>query len=152
MSGLGRIAFLGTGPFGVPLLERLSAEAEDLLVISQPDRPAGRGLRWRASAVAEWARDHDLRVEAPRRLRSDEGRGLLHEFAPDGLLLAAYGQLVPTDLLDAFSRMEPTSDPLRPQLLATGRHAQDLGYAPAGDLAGLVDPAVLEEAHRSARR
>ena len=67
MSGLGRIAFLGTGPFGVPLLERLSAEADELLVISQPDRPAGRGLRWRASAVAEWGRQHGLRVEAPRR-------------------------------------------------------------------------------------
>jgi methionyl-tRNA formyltransferase len=104
MSGLGRIAFLGTGPFGVPLLERISAEADELLVVSQPDRPAGRGLRWRASAVAEWGRAHDLRVEVPRRLRSDEGRELLRDFAPDGLLLAAYGQLVPTDLLEAFLR------------------------------------------------
>ena len=104
MSGLGRIAFLGTGPFGVPLLERIAREADELLVVSQPDRPAGRGLRWRASAVSEWARDHDVRVEAPRRLRSDEGHAALREFAPDGLLLAAYGQLVPADLLDAFPR------------------------------------------------
>jgi methionyl-tRNA formyltransferase len=104
MSGLGRIAFLGTGPFGVPLLERLADAADELLVISQPDRPAGRGLRSRPSAVAAWAREHDLPVEAPRRLRSVEGRQLLHEFAPEGLLLVAYGQLVPPDLLDAFPR------------------------------------------------
>ncbi|HEX3220847.1 MAG TPA: methionyl-tRNA formyltransferase [Candidatus Limnocylindria bacterium] len=104
MSGLGRIAFLGTGPFGVPLLERIAAGADELLVLSQPDRPAGRGLQFRASAVAEWARQHGLRVEAPSRLRSDAARELLDSFAPDGLLLVAYGQLVPADLLEAFPR------------------------------------------------
>jgi methionyl-tRNA formyltransferase len=96
---LGRIAFLGTGSFGLPLLERLAAKADELLVISQPDRPAGRGLETKSSAVASWAREHGIQVETPRRLRSDEGRGVLGAFAPDGLLLAAYGQLVPPDLL-----------------------------------------------------
>jgi len=104
MSGLGRIAFLGTGPFGVPLLARIADGADEVLVVTQPDRPAGRGLRSRASAVADAARQLNLRVEAPLRLRSDEARGLLRDFAPDGLLLAAYGQLVPGDLLDAFDR------------------------------------------------
>jgi methionyl-tRNA formyltransferase len=104
MSGLGRIAFLGTGPFGVPLLERVSEAADELLIVTQPDRQAGRGLRWRASAVAQWGRDRGLRVEAPRRLRSDEGHAILRDFAPDGLLLAAYGQLVPAGLLAAFDR------------------------------------------------
>jgi len=101
---LGRLAFLGTGAFGVPLLSRLPELSDELLVISQPDRPAGRGLQTRSSPVASWARDHDLRVETPRRLRSDEGRGLIHAFAPDGLLLAAYGQLVPSDLLEVAQR------------------------------------------------
>jgi methionyl-tRNA formyltransferase len=105
MSGLGRVAFLGTGPFGVPLLERLAGMADELLVVTQPDRPAGRGLHFRASAVADWSREHGLRVEAPLRLRSEEGRELLHHYAPDGILLAAYGQLVPADLLDAFPRL-----------------------------------------------
>lgn len=104
MPQLGRIAFLGTGSFGVPLLSRLPALADDLLVVSQPDRPAGRGLQTRPSPVAAWARDHDIRVEAPRRLRSDEGSSLLRTFQPDGLLLAAYGQLVPPELLEVAKR------------------------------------------------
>ncbi|MGZ6373097.1 MAG: methionyl-tRNA formyltransferase [Candidatus Limnocylindria bacterium] len=104
MPQLGRIAFLGTGSFGVPLLSRLSVLADELLVISQPDRPAGRGLQTRPSPVAAWAREHGVRVATPRRLRSDEGRELLGSYAPEGLLLAAYGQLVPADLLDIAAR------------------------------------------------
>lgn len=104
MSQLGRIAFLGTGSFGVPLLSRLPALCDDVLVISQPDRPAGRGLQTRPSPVAAWAREHDVSLETPRRLRSDEASALLRQFAPDGLLLAAYGQLVPPDLLEVGPR------------------------------------------------
>ena len=95
MSSLGRVAFLGTGPFGVPLLARVADLTDALVVVSQPDRPAGRGLQSRPSPIAAWARQHDLPVETPRRLRSDEARQALDRFAPDGLLLVAYGQLVP---------------------------------------------------------
>lgn len=104
MPSIGRIAYLATGPFGVPLLARLPVLADELLVVSQPDRPAGRGLRTRPSPVAAWAREHGVRVETPRRLRSSEGQDLLRSFAPDGLLLAAYGQLVPDDLLGVAAR------------------------------------------------
>ncbi len=104
MARLGRLAFLGTGAFGVALLDRAADLADELLVISQPDRPAGRRLRTRPSPVAAFARERGLRVETPRRLRSDEGRALLAEFSPDGLLLVAYGQLVPDDLLSLAPR------------------------------------------------
>ena len=104
MGGLGRIVFLGTGPFAVPLLSRLPALADELLVVSQPDRPAGRKLRTRPSPVAAWAREHDVPLATPRRLRSAEGRELLTGYAPDGLLLTAYGQLVPDDLLAVAPR------------------------------------------------
>ncbi|HEX6139837.1 MAG TPA: methionyl-tRNA formyltransferase [Candidatus Limnocylindria bacterium] len=104
MARLGRLAFLGTGAFGVPLLARLPELADDLLVISQPDRPAGRKLQQRASPVAAWAREHGVRVETPVRIRSDEGRRALRDFAPDGLLLAAYGQLLPDDVLQVAAR------------------------------------------------
>ena len=56
MGGIGRVAFLGTGALGVPLLARLPELASDLLVISQPDRPAGRGLALRPSPIAALAR------------------------------------------------------------------------------------------------
>lgn len=104
MASLGRLAFLGTGIFAVPLLARLPSLTDDLLVISQPDRPAGRGLQTRPSPVAAWARDQGLRVETPRRIRSDEGRAVLAGFQPHGLLLVAYGQLVPDDLLAVAAR------------------------------------------------
>ncbi|HYM53195.1 MAG TPA: methionyl-tRNA formyltransferase [Candidatus Dormibacteraeota bacterium] len=104
MARLGRLAFIGTGAFGVPLLTRLPDLADELLVVSQPDRPAGRGLQPRASPIAAWARAQGLRVETPRGLRSDEARAMLPAFAPDGLLLVAYGQLVPPDLLELAPR------------------------------------------------
>lgn len=120
MGRLGRIAFLGTGAFGIPLLERLPALADELLVVSQPDRPAGRRLRTRPAPVAAWAREREVALATPRRLRSDEGRGILEEFAPDGLLLAAYGQLVPPAIL-ALARREPLN--VHPSLLPRHRGA-----------------------------
>jgi len=101
---LGRLAFLGTGAFGVPLLERLVEVTDDLLVVSRPDEPAGRGLRHRPAAIAAAARERGLQLATPRRLRSEDGRRLLRDFRPDGLLLVSYGQLVPADLLTIGSR------------------------------------------------
>lgn len=104
MGRVGRLAFLGTGSFAVPLLSRLPALADQLLVVSAPDRPAGRHLRSRPTPVAALARELRLPLITPARLRSDEGRAALREFSPDGLLLAAYGQLVPADVLSLGSR------------------------------------------------
>ncbi len=141
MPPLGRIAFLGTGSFGVPFLSRLPELSDHLLVISQPDRPAGRGLQTRPSPVAAWAREHDVAVETPRRLRSDEGRELLRRFAPDGLLLAAYGQLVPPDLLEVAPR-QPLN--VHPSLLPHHRGAAPVASTIlAGDAEGGVSLMVM---------
>ena len=117
---IGRIAFLGTGAFGVPLLERLADRADELLVVSQPARPAGRGLRPRHSPVADVALRRGLTLVTPARLRSDEGRAALRHFSPDGLVLAAYGQLVPPDLL-ALAPRRPLN--VHPSLLPRHRGA-----------------------------
>ena len=141
MAQLGRIAFLGTGSFGVPLLSRLPALSDELLVISQPDRPAGRGLQTRQSPIAAWAREHDLAVATPRRLRSDEGRAILRRYAPDGLLLAAYGQLVPPDLLEVAQR-PPLN--VHPSLLPRHRGAAPVASTIlAGDPQGGVSLMVM---------
>lgn len=135
------MAFLGTGSFGVPLLAKLPALCDEILVISQPDRPAGRGLQPRSSPVAAWARDRGLRVETPERLRSDEGRQLVRGFAPDGLLLAAYGQLVPTDLLEIAPR-PPLN--VHPSLLPRHRGAAPVASTIlAGDAEGGVTLMVM---------
>jgi methionyl-tRNA formyltransferase len=133
---LGRLAFLGTGAFGVPLLARLPRLADELLVVSQPDRPAGRGLQPRPSPVAAWARANDVRLETPRRLRSEEGRSALRGFAPDGLLLVAFGQLVPPDLLELAPR-PPLN--VHPSLLPRHRGAAPVASTIlAGDPSGGV--------------
>jgi len=143
VGGIGRIAFLGTGSFGVPLLGRLQELADDLLVVSQPDRPAGRRLQLRAPAVAAWARAHGIRTEAPRRLRSDEGRAILHGFKPDGLLLVAYGQLVPDDLLSISTR-PPLN--VHPSLLPRHRGAAPVASTIlAGDAEGGVTLMVMTD-------
>ena len=141
MPQLGRIAFLGTGPFAVPLLSRLPALCDELIVVSQPDRPAGRGLQSRPSPVAAWARQHGVAVETPRRLRSDEARAILDGFAPDGLLLAAYGQLVPADLLSLAAR-PPLN--VHPSLLPRHRGAAPVASTIlAGDPEGGVTLMVM---------
>ena len=139
--GIGRICFLGTGGFGVPLLAHVAERADDLLVVSQPDRPAGRRLQLRATPVASFAREHGIRVLTPNRLRSDEARGALADWAPDGMVLVAYGQLVPQDLLDLGSR-PPLN--VHPSLLPRHRGAAPVaGTILAGDSEGGVTLMVM---------
>ncbi|MBW3612758.1 MAG: methionyl-tRNA formyltransferase [Chloroflexi bacterium] len=141
MGRIGRIAFLGTGAFGLPLLRRVAAMADEMLVISQPDRPAGRRLRMRAAPIAAYAREHGMRVLAPGRLRSDEAREALRAFRPDGLLLVSYGQLVPRDLLDMAPR--PALN-VHPSLLPRHRGAAPVaGTILAGDAEGGVTLMVM---------
>lgn len=144
MAGIGRIAFLGTGSFGLPLLHRVSALADDLLVVTQPDRPAGRRLHMRASPIASYARERGIEVLSPNRLRSDEARDGLRRYAPDGLLLAAYGQLVPGDILEIGGR-SPLN--VHPSLLPRHRGAAPVaGTILAGDAdAGLSLMVMIEE-------
>ena len=141
MGRIGRIAFLGTGAFGLPLLDRVADMADELLVVSQPDRPAGRRLRLRAAPIAGRARERGLRVVTPERLRSEEARRLLCDFAPDGMLLASYGQLVPADMLELGSR-PPLN--VHPSLLPRHRGAAPVaGTILAGDAEGGVTLMVM---------
>jgi methionyl-tRNA formyltransferase len=138
---IGRVAFLGTGAFGVPLLARVVEAADDLLVVSQPDRPAGRRLQLRSTPVTAFAREHGVRVVTPHRLRSEEGRMALRAFAPDGIVLVAYGQLVPADLLEV-GRRPPLN--VHPSLLPRHRGAAPVaGTILAGDERGGVTLMVM---------
>ena len=131
MGGIGRIAFLGTGAFGVPLLSHVAGQADDLIVISQPDRPAGRRRQLRATPVTAFAREHGIPVLTPHRLRSDEATDALRTYAPDGLVLVAYGQIVPQALLDVAER-PPLN--VHPSLLPRHRGAAPVaGTILAGD-------------------
>jgi methionyl-tRNA formyltransferase len=95
-----RIIYAGTPPFAVPALEALRAAGHDVpLVLTQPDRPAGRGLKLTPSAVAQAAAHAGLRVEKPKTLRAPESQQLLREADADVMVVAAYGLILPAEVL-----------------------------------------------------
>jgi methionyl-tRNA formyltransferase len=94
-----RIVFFGTPDFAVPSLEGLIAEHTVVGVVTQPDRPRGRGQRVTDSPVKAVARAHDLPVLQPTRLRDAETMAALSDLSPDLGVVAAYGKLIPGDML-----------------------------------------------------
>ena len=91
---------MGTPPFAVPALNML-AEAHDVAgVVTQPDRPAGRGRGVRQAAVKRAALELGLPTFQPASLRTDEALTQLAAWAPDVIVVAAFGQLLAQDVLD----------------------------------------------------
>ncbi|MEX2010766.1 MAG: methionyl-tRNA formyltransferase [Chloroflexota bacterium] len=98
-----RVVFIGTGPFAVEPLRRLAASPGVRIVgvVTAPPRPAGRGRRMTRSPVQEAAEPLRLRpVLTPERLRTAASLRSVLALAPDLVVLADYGQLVPAPLLD----------------------------------------------------
>jgi methionyl-tRNA formyltransferase len=96
-----RVLFCGTPQFAVPALNRLLAnsELELLAVITQPDRPRGRGHEVSFSPVKEIALATHLPVYQPEKIRNPEVQQLLEKFSPDFIVIIAYGQIIPARLL-----------------------------------------------------
>jgi len=96
-----RIVFCGTPQFAVPTLKHLLAQPDFQIagVISQPDRPRGRGQVVSPSPVKAVALGAGLPVHQPEKIRSADSRELLHKLAPDGVVIIAYGQIIPAPLL-----------------------------------------------------
>ncbi|HEY6123348.1 MAG TPA: methionyl-tRNA formyltransferase [Steroidobacteraceae bacterium] len=96
-----RIAFAGTPQFALPALRALLKSAHRVVgVLTQPDRPAGRGQHLRASPVKLLATEHGLPVAQPATLKTPEGRAELAQWAPDVLVVVAYGLILPQPALD----------------------------------------------------
>ena len=96
-----RIVFCGTPEFAVPSLRRLAGNPEFSVeaVITQPDRPRGRGGEVSAPAVKETALSLGLHVYQPEKIKSDSAEEFLKRVAPDAVVIIAYGQIVPARLL-----------------------------------------------------
>lgn len=95
-----RAVFFGTPAFAVPVLEALLSRHEVPLVVTQPDRPAGRGMDLRESAVAARAAAAAVPVIKPGRARDPEVAAQVDAAKPDVVVVAAYGQILPRQLLD----------------------------------------------------
>jgi methionyl-tRNA formyltransferase len=96
-----RIVFCGTPEFAVPSLRRLAAEPGVSVeaVITQPDRPRGRGQTVSGSPVKVAALAANLHVYQPESIKSDSALEFLKRVAPDAVVIIAYGQIVPARLL-----------------------------------------------------
>lgn len=96
-----KIVYMGTPDFAVTILDRLIAAGHEIdLVFTQPDRPKGRGKKLQAPPVAEYAKEHGLKLLQPESIRTPEIAVLLAESAPDVVIVAAYGRIIPDALLE----------------------------------------------------
>lgn len=95
-----RVLFMGTSEFAVPALKALRLKGYPIpLVVTQPDRPAGRGLELKASPVKEAALELGLEVFQPEKVRTPDAVEKLKRIDPDLVIVAAYGQILPSSVL-----------------------------------------------------
>lgn len=97
-----KILFMGTPEFAVPSLEALIAAGHDICgVFSQPDKPVGRHQnKLQATPVKECALSHDIPVFQPVKLRDGTALAQIEALAPELIVVAAYGRILPQDILD----------------------------------------------------
>ena len=92
---------MGTPDFAVNTLEKIiEAGHEVMLVVTQPDKPKGRGNTMQFPPVKECAVSHGLEVFQPVKIREDASVEYLKKFAPDIIIVAAFGQILPKSILD----------------------------------------------------
>jgi methionyl-tRNA formyltransferase len=97
-----RIVFAGTAMFAGPTLKQLRESGHDVaLVVTQPDRLGGRGMRTLQSAIKLQATEMHLPVFQPERIRTEEAQARIREIGADVMVVVAYGQILPASLIDA---------------------------------------------------
>lgn len=95
-----KIGFLGSSPFALPTLDAIQREHELVMIVTQPDRPAGRGTRTTPTPVAQWADAHapDIELFKPERIGEHDAIERLLLTGADAWVVIAYGQKLPRAL------------------------------------------------------
>lgn len=97
-----KIVFMGTPDFAVPSLEALLEAGHEVTgVFTQPDRPKNRGMKLQPPPVKVCAQSHDLPVFQPTKLRDGSALETIQALAPELIVVAAYGRILPQEILDA---------------------------------------------------
>jgi len=100
-----RIIFVGTSSFGIPILKELISLEEDIIaVITQPDRPFGRGKRIQPSPIKELALNYGLYLFQPENINAESVIQKLKELKPDLIILISYGQILSGEVLNIPTR------------------------------------------------
>jgi methionyl-tRNA formyltransferase len=125
-----RVVFLGTSEFAAAVLERLAASPHrPALVVTRPDRPAGRGRKLTPPPVAVTARELGLEVEQPASVNADDARARISATRPDAVVVCAFGALLKEPLLSEHPMLN-----VHPSLLPRWRGAAPVERAiMAGD-------------------
>jgi methionyl-tRNA formyltransferase len=125
-----RTVYLGTSEFAAAVLERLAASPHrPVLVVTRPDRPAGRGRRLSSPPVASSAQAHGIDVAQPDDVNEEGARARIAAVAPDAVIVCAFGALIKEPLLSAHEILN-----LHPSLLPRWRGAAPIERAMmAGD-------------------
>lgn len=97
-----RIVFMGTPDSAVPSLQRLLSDGHDVVAVwTQPDKPAGRGDKMHAPPVKDFALAHNLKLEQPQKIRTQESKALFASYQADLAIVVAYGRILPVEYLGA---------------------------------------------------
>jgi methionyl-tRNA formyltransferase len=96
---------MGTPESAVPSLQRLLKDGHEVVAVwTQPDKPAGRGDKLHSPPIKEFALKHNLHVEQPRKIRTDEAKALFASYQADVAVVVAYGRILPPEYLSAPRR------------------------------------------------
>ena len=86
------LIFFGTGTFAIPALRALAGQVK--LVVTQPDRPSGRGMKMQPSPMKLAALELGIQVETPEKSRAPEWAEFFESLQPEALVVASYGQIL----------------------------------------------------------
>ena len=99
-----KIVYAGTPEFALPCLKRINeSEMEIIAVLTQPDRPAGRGMKIKESSIKKYAKDNQLSFYQPKKI-DEEFTNSIKQLRPDVLIVAAYGLILPKHFIDIFPK------------------------------------------------